>query len=55
MVRHTYVMGATRYLPLDVLAGLVVGGALLAVLAHAAMRVLRRLPTARGSNQRAPR
>jgi hypothetical protein len=55
MVRDSYVMGATRYVPLDVLACLVAGGALLAVLAHAAMRVVRRLPTARGSNQKAPR
>ena len=55
MIRDSYVMGATRYVPLDVLAYLVVGGSLLAVLAHAAMRVIRRSPPERGSNERADR
>jgi hypothetical protein len=48
IMRDSYVMGATRYMPLDVLAYVVVGGSLLAVLAHAAMRLMRRLSTARG-------
>jgi hypothetical protein len=43
MVRDSYVMGATRYVPLDVLAYVVVGGSLLAVLAHATMQVKRQL------------
>jgi hypothetical protein len=51
MMRDSYVMAATRYVPLDVLAYVVVGGALLAALAHAAMRVIRRLPTTRGSKE----
>jgi hypothetical protein len=55
MMRASYVMGATRYVPFDVLAYVVVGGALLGVLAHAAMRVVRRLPTTRDSEERAGR
>ena len=55
MMRDSYVMAATRYVPLDVLAYVLVGGALLAVLAHAAMRVIRRLPAARAGKERASR
>jgi hypothetical protein len=55
IMRASYVMGATRYVPLDVLAYLLVGGALLTVLAHAAMRVVRRLPATPGRQRRAGR
>lgn len=55
MMRDSYVMAATRYLPLDLLAYLVVGGSLLAVVAHAAMRVIRRLPAARAGKEKASR
>ena len=55
MMRDSYVMAATRYVPLDLLAYLVVGGSLLAVVAHAAMRVIRRLPAARAGKERASR
>jgi thiosulfate reductase cytochrome b subunit len=55
MMRDSYVMGATRYVPLDLFAYVVAGGSLLAVAAHAAMRVIRRLPTARGSQERTSR
>jgi hypothetical protein len=55
MMRDSYVMGATRYVPLDVFAYVVAGGSLLAVVAHAAMRLIRRLPTARGSQERTSR
>jgi hypothetical protein len=55
IMRDSYVMGATRYGPLDVLAYVVACGAFVAVLAHAAMRVVGRLPTARGSKERASR
>jgi hypothetical protein len=55
MMRNSYVMAATRYVPLDLLAYLVVGGSLLAVVAHAATRVIRRLPAARAGKERASR
>lgn len=46
MMRDSYVMGATRYTPLDMLTYLVVGAALLALVAHGIMRfVHRRSPT----------
>jgi len=46
MMRDSYVMGATRYMPLDVITYLLVGGALLLVVAHGAMRLVRRKPKA---------
>lgn len=55
MMRDSYVMAATRYVPLDILAYVLVGGSLLAVLAHAAMRVIRRLPATRAGKERATR
>jgi hypothetical protein len=51
MMRDSYVMGATRYLPLDLFAYVVAGGSLLAVAAHAALRVIWRLRTARDSQE----
>jgi hypothetical protein len=55
MMRDSYVMGATRYVPLDVFAYVVAGGSLLAVVAHAAMRVIRRSPTVRDRRERTGR
>lgn len=46
MMRDSYVMGATRYTPLDVVTYLLVGGALLLVVAHGATRFARRKPKA---------
>ncbi|MGH8502121.1 MAG: hypothetical protein ACREVE_06530 [Gammaproteobacteria bacterium] len=45
MMRDSYVMGATRYTPLDAVTYLLVGGALLLVVAHGVMRFVRRKPT----------
>ncbi len=41
MLKDSYVMGATRYILLDVLAYLLVGGSLLALVAHSIMRLVR--------------
>lgn len=53
IIRDSYVMAATRHVALDIIAYVVVGGSLLAALAHAVMRLLRRSP--RGSSERAYR
>ena len=55
MMRDSYLMGATRYVPLDVFAYVVAGGSLLAVVAHAAIRAMRRLATARDRQERTGR
>ncbi len=44
MMRDTYVMGATRYIPLEIVAYSLVSGALMLVVGHAAMRFVRRKP-----------
>jgi predicted nucleic-acid-binding Zn-ribbon protein len=44
MARDTYVMGATRYIPLEIVAYSLVSGVLILVVAHAAMRFARRKP-----------
>jgi predicted nucleic-acid-binding Zn-ribbon protein len=42
MLRDGYVMGATRYIPLDVLSYFLVGGTLLAIVVHGLVRVVHR-------------
>ncbi len=42
MLEDSYVMGATRYVPLDVLTYVLVGGTLFAIVVHALVRVVQR-------------
>jgi hypothetical protein len=51
MMRDSYVMGATRHLPLEILTYCLLGGTLLAVVGHAAMRTVRRLSSNGGDNR----
>jgi hypothetical protein len=50
MLRDNYVMGATRYKPLDALTYVLAGGALLVIVAHGVMRFVRRKPPKTGDD-----